>query len=769
MKRPSFQFYPGDWLHDIGVRACSLAARGLWMDMLSFMHQANPYGHLLLPTVGEDGGKDGGKDILKAILPPILARMVGSTSEEVERLLAELEQAEVFSRTAEGVIFSRRMVQDEKAREARASGGVYSLKNPNVPRPKATQKDTLPGSLGISLGGSPSSSSSSSNLKPYPQTSFADDECEVSSTKNLKPTESQVEQVYSLYPRKRDKLDAKKAIRKAVAVVMAGDADHPAMSVADALDYVAQRATLYAQCVQGCDRDFIPYPASWFNAGSFWDDDRDWSKQQGKTNGNGVSPVIRVEGSALENEKKFGGSWGNDAMTATSIYDLDLGRELPASLDMERSILGAILLDGRAFNEAAERLAVGDFHLDSHRRIYRAMQRMTEAAHPVDIVTLTEELNRHRELEPIGDPGYIASLVEGLPERPSIRHYVEIVKEKARLRGLVSAAQVAIARALDSDTSTEIAGGLLETILNVEAQAKENHALTGRDFMPQVLQELEAQSQAGGLVGLPTGLDPLDALTGGLRKEELIVVGALPGAGKTALACQIIEANAEAGNGVGVFSIEMSRWDLGRRFLSAVTDVSAGKIRKPQYIGKTDWPALARGAAEVSEWPIWIDDSGAVSIAELLARARLFIHRMKAKLIIVDYLQLVRADARDVRERVSKVADALRQLAKAEQVPVVLLSQLRRPQNVNDPPTIVDLKESGDIEAHAHIVLLIHAPAAADGNSMGEDTIIVAKNRNGSRGPVAVRLNVHKLKFYSRTDARDSQTGMTKEAGDETL
>jgi hypothetical protein len=162
MKRPSFQFYPGDWLHDIGVRACSLAARGLWMDMLSFMHQANPYGHLLLPT----GGEDGCKDTLKPILIPILARMVGSAPEEVERLLAELEQAEVFSRTAEGVIFSRRMVQDEKVREARASGGAGSLKNPNVPRPKATRKDTLHGSLGgslgVSLGGSPSSSSSSS-------------------------------------------------------------------------------------------------------------------------------------------------------------------------------------------------------------------------------------------------------------------------------------------------------------------------------------------------------------------------------------------------------------------------------------------------------------------------------------------------------------------------------------------------------------------------------------------------------------------------------
>jgi replicative DNA helicase len=139
------------------------------------------------------------------------------------------------------------------------------------------------------------------------------------------------------------------------------------------------------------------------------------------------------------------------------------------------------------------------------------------------------------------------------------------------------------------------------------------------------------------------------------------------------------------------------------------------------------------------------------------------------KLIVVDYLQLVRADARDVRERVSRVADALRQLAKAEQIPVVLLSQLRRPQNVNDPPTIVDLKESGDIEAHAHVVLLIHAPVAPDGKSMGEDVIIVAKNRNGTRGPVPVTFSPHKLRFYPQTKASDSRMEMARKSGDETL
>lgn len=442
-------------------------------------------------------------------------------------------------------------------------------------------------------------------------------------------------------------------------------------------------------------------------------------------------------------------------MTTLPILDIDLSRGLPASAEAERSILGAILLDNRAFNEAAECLKPEDFSLDSHRRIYARMMDLTESARPVDLVLLVEELDRHRELEAVGDHAYVSSLLNGLPDRPSITHYVRIVKEKAQLRGLISAAQVTIARALDSERATEIAGGLLQTILDVEAQAQTNHALTGRDFMPEVLRELELQAHSGGLVGLPTGLDPLDVVTGGLRKGELIVIGALPGSGKTALACQMIAENAQSGNPVGVFSLEMSRWDLGKRFLSTVTSVTASKIRHPGHIKKEEWSVLATGAAEIAEWPVWFDDSGTISIPELLARARLFITRMKAKLIVVDYLQLVRADARDIRERVGKVADALRQLAKAERIPVVLLSQLRRPQNVNDAPTIIDLKESGDIEAHAHVVLLLHVPTAEDGKPIGEDTIIVAKNRNGAKGPVSVIFSPQKLRFYPRTVERD--------------
>jgi len=438
-------------------------------------------------------------------------------------------------------------------------------------------------------------------------------------------------------------------------------------------------------------------------------------------------------------------------MAAAHVLEMGIGRGLPTNVEAERSILGAIMLDNRAYTEAAQSLWPDDFSLDAHRRLYRRMSEMAAGNTPIDLVTLVEELRRCKALEAVGGADYVAGLLDGVPDRPSVEHYVRIVKEKAQLRGLIFAAQAAIARALDGEKPTDIAGALLETVLDVEAQSQKSHAVTPRHFMADVLRVLEIKAQSGGLVGLPTGLEPLNLATGGLRPGELIVLGALSGAGKTAFACQIVAANAEAGNRTGVFSLEMSRGDLGRRFLSAVTPVSASRIRHPGHIAKEDWPRLAAGAAEIVEWPVWFDDSPSLRLPELLARARMFITRMKVKLIVVDYLRLVRADGRDIREQVGNVADALRQLAKAERVPVVLLSQLRRPQNVNDPPTMIDLKESGDIESHAHVVLLLHVPTGPDGRPTGEDNIIIGKNRNGAKGPIPVTFSPHKLRFCPRT------------------
>lgn len=372
------------------------------------------------------------------------------------------------------------------------------------------------------------------------------------------------------------------------------------------------------------------------------------------------------------------------------------------------------------------------------------------------MITLIEELDRAGDLARVGDVGYVSGLFDGVPDRPSIQHYIGIVKDHAHRRKLTRASDSTIARLNDGDPTRDVAAGMLETVLDIEEQSNRSRVLTPKDFMADVLRDLECQAASDGLIGLPTGLSCLDEVTGGLRAGELVVIGARPGAGKSALAAQIAMANVQVGNPVGFFSLEMSHRDLGRRFLAAVSSVESYRIRDPQLIGKkkddsAQWRSLASAAGKIVEWPLFIDDNGSSDIHQIVARSKMLISRNKAKVIIVDYLQLVRADIADIRTRVGHVADQLRILAKTEQVSVVLLSQLRRPQNVNDEPTLIDLKESGDIEAHAHIVLLIHSPLGPDLRPSGEQKMIVAKNRNGMRGAELVTFSESKLMFFPRT------------------
>jgi replicative DNA helicase len=422
-----------------------------------------------------------------------------------------------------------------------------------------------------------------------------------------------------------------------------------------------------------------------------------------------------------------------------------------ASPIVERSVLGAIIMNNSAFNEAAGQIGISDFFLESHRRIFGRMAEMSAASKPIDMVTLVEELHQHKELSAIGGVAYVSSLIEGVPDRPSIEHYVRIVKEKSQLRALLNTARLTIDRIVDGEGAEAVSAGLMDALLDVESQSGNSKPMVPEEFMQQVMDDIQKQNGSQGLIGLPTGLPPLDHTTGGLRRGELVVLGARPGAGKSALATQIAIANAEAGTPVGFFSLEMSRWDLGRRFLSAETPVPAFRIRDPRKLDKPMWDVLCEGSKRIKTWNIHVDDNGSLTINELIARAKLMISQHKVKLIIVDYLQLVRApELREIRERVGYVANALRLLAKSEQIPVVLLSQLRRPERVNDEPTLIDLKESGEIEAHAHVVLLIHAPVEPDMRPSIEQKILIAKNRNGIRGQIQVVLNDGKLLFFER-------------------
>ncbi|OLC90680.1 MAG: replicative DNA helicase, partial [Acidobacteria bacterium 13_1_40CM_4_58_4] len=389
---------------------------------------------------------------------------------------------------------------------------------------------------------------------------------------------------------------------------------------------------------------------------------------------------------------------------------------MPASVEAERSILGAILLDNLAYNEAAEHLRPEDFSLDSHRRIYTRMVDLAESSRPIDLITLVEELERRKELEAIGDVGYISGLVDGVPDRPSIEHYIKIVRDKALLRGLIHAANAAIARAAEQ-------GDPAEDILN-DAEAaifQLSEKRIGRGFMgvQEIVKEsfgsVDALLQRGQrITGLATHYTDLDEITSGLQRSDLIIIAARPSMGKTAFALNIAEnAAIEDQKTVGIFSLEMSREALLLRLLCSQAKVDSHKMRTGS-LWRDDMQKVVRAMEQLAHAPIFIDDTPGIALSEMRAKARrLQQSQGKLDLIIVDYLQLMAGGSRRYENRtqeVSAISRGLKGLAKEMKVPVVALSQLSRApesRGGDHRPQLADLRESGSIEQDADVVAFI--------------------------------------------------------------
>ncbi len=264
---------------------------------------------------------------------------------------------------------------------------------------------------------------------------------------------------------------------------------------------------------------------------------------------------------------------------ATTDYNLST---LPANVEAERSILGAILLDNFAYNQAAEHLRIEDFSLDSHRRIYGRMVDLAESSRPIDMITLIEELDRHKDLQAIGDVGYVSSLLDGVPDRPSIEHYVKIVRDKALLRGLIHAANTAIARAADqSDLAEEVLGDTEAAIFQLSEKRIGRGFMGVQEIVRESFGSVDALLQRGQrITGLATHYENLDEMTSGLQRSDLVIIAARPSMGKTAFAMNIAEnAAIKDQQVVGVFSLEMSREALLLRLLCSTAEVDAHKMR----------------------------------------------------------------------------------------------------------------------------------------------------------------------------------------------
>jgi replicative DNA helicase len=431
-----------------------------------------------------------------------------------------------------------------------------------------------------------------------------------------------------------------------------------------------------------------------------------------------------------------------------------MSNQLPASIDSEVAVLGAILLDNQAYWQASAEVEPSDFSLHSHRLIYCRMVELAEAGKAIDYVTLTDQLGQHSEIESVGGVAYVTSLTDGLPRVKNIEQYVGILKEKSRRRMLIHACTAGAASAADDATPARVSMDMVQdALLELEANSKKIQARPLFEFSDETFMQLEElRASEAEVVGFSTGISSLDGNTTGIRSGEFWVIGGRPGDGKTSLALQIAGANVPYGSRVGMFSIEMDRSEVLHRLWVKQSKVTAGKLRQPRYMADEEWSKVRQAMAEVGTWPLFVDDSSSLSISELAARARLMIRRHGVGLLIVDYLQIVDAPGRDERQRLTAISRALRMLAKEERVGVVGLSQMARPsdKSMNRRPTKFDLKESGSLEADAHTVLLIFRPVDEFNQYNGEDEIIVDKQRHGPRGIEPVYYNEKLLRFDQR-------------------
>jgi replicative DNA helicase len=423
--------------------------------------------------------------------------------------------------------------------------------------------------------------------------------------------------------------------------------------------------------------------------------------------------------------------------------ELALERPLPHSLDAERGVLGAILLDNQNLSAAhEEKIRPDDFFHENHRRIFERMEELDEERKAIDLLTLADELKRRGELESAGGVAYLASLVDGVPRISNVPHYARIVKEKSILRHLVHTAHSIEQRALDAELDAD---ELLDTaesdIFRLAQDRIRQGFITIKELVTKNFDRLEKLvSEGRTITGLSTGYTSLDEMTSGLQPSELIILAARPSMGKTALALNIAENVALAGQRVAVFSLEMSKESLLMRLLSAHARIDAHKFRTG-HLARDDREKMSASLNELSRSAIWIDDSATATVLEMGAKARRLKNDKGLDLVIVDYLQLISARGRfnNRNEEVTSISRGLKALAKELQIPVLVLSQLTRaPERDSRRPQLADLRESGAIEQDADVVLFINRPGFYKPDAPDEERnqaeLIMAKQRNGPTG-----------------------------------
>jgi replicative DNA helicase len=437
--------------------------------------------------------------------------------------------------------------------------------------------------------------------------------------------------------------------------------------------------------------------------------------------------------------------------------DISLEKTLPNNLEAERSILGAILLDDKAVLTVFETIRSQDFYLDSHHKVFEKMIHLMNTSRPIDLITLKEELQRANELESVGGAAYLASLTDGLPRALNIEFYARIVKEKSTLRRLIQISNETMSRSYqDEDTAEEILHHAEKAIFDIANQQFRSGFSPIAPIVDAVYKQTEELfNRKAPVTGLETGFVDLDKMTAGLHPSDLIIVAARPGLGKTSLCLNIAEHLAlRKHKSVGIFSLEMSKEQLVKRFLCSEARIDQQRVNTG-FLSKEDWTRLSQVAGALSETKLFIDDTASITITELRSKSRRLSLEHGLDLIIVDYLQLMAGSAVRYENRtqeISQISRGLKGIAKELNLPLIAVSQLSRAvesRRGDHRPQLSDLRESGSIEQDADIVMFIYREdtinPTEENNGLAE--LIISKQRNGPTGSVQLAFSRQFTKF----------------------
>jgi len=445
------------------------------------------------------------------------------------------------------------------------------------------------------------------------------------------------------------------------------------------------------------------------------------------------------------------------------------GRVPPQAVDVEMAVLGAMMLDKGAIAKAIEILDDTSFYKPAHQRIFAAMIGLFEKSEPVDLITLVEELRRRAELDKVGGEYYLTELTTKVTTAANVEYHAHIVLEKALMRQLISSSSEVVGRAFsETEDALDLLDEAEQKIFQISEQRMKKSFVSMSTAVHQTMEMLESiHGKHSGVTGVPSAFTELDNITGGFQRSDLIIVAGRPSQGKTALVLSIARNAAILHDvPVGFFSLEMSAQQLVLRLICAEARVDAHMVRTGR-LPEDEWRKLSTSVGKLHKAKIFIDDTPALTVLEIRAKARRLRVEHNIGMIVVDYLQLMQGpkNAQSREQEISTISRSLKALAKELNIPVLALSQLNRAVELRGDkrPVLADLRESGAIEQDADVVLFVHRPEmfgiTTDENNEpteGMAEIIIGKQRNGPTGSARLAFIKQYARFENLTRFREA-------------